>query len=83
MEIPGFKLGFSRSCCHAIVPGVLVCVHMYMSYVCVYKCVCMYMYKHVYMYIYACAYVYVYVCMYVHVYMCVYAYLCIDCESHW
>jgi len=44
----GVKSGFSRSYCSAVVPGVLVCVHMYMLYVCVYICVCMCVYEHVY-----------------------------------
>ena len=75
------KLGFSRSRCRAVVPGVLVRVHMYALYVCVYVCVYMYVYRHVHMYVYECVCVYVYVCMYIHVYMCVHAYLCIDGES--
>jgi len=80
-ELFGVKAGFSRNRCHAVVPGVLACVHMYMLYVCVYICVCMDVCRHVYMHVYACVYVYVYICMYIHVYMYVYAYLCIDCES--
>jgi len=46
--------GSSRVRCRAVVPGVLPCVHMYISYVCVYICVCVYVRGHVYMYTYAC-----------------------------
>ena len=56
--------GISRTCCCAVVPGVLVCVQMYKLYMCVYIRVCMYVYKHVYMYIYACVYVPVHTCVY-------------------
>jgi len=70
-----------RARCRAIVPGVLMCVHMYILYVCVYICVCVHVCGHVYMYVNACVYVYVYVCVYTYVYVYVYAYLCIDCGS--
>ena len=33
VELPGFKSGFSCSRCHAVVPGMLTCVHINMSYV--------------------------------------------------
>ena len=74
-----------RGRCRAIVPGVLVYVHIYILYVCAHTCVCVYMCGHVYMYIYACVCVYVYVCIYVHVYVYVYvyAYLCTDCGSRY
>jgi len=75
--------GSSRVRCHAVVPGVLACVHMYILYVCVYICVCVYVCGHVYMYIYACVCVFVHLCVYTHVYVYVYAYLCIDCESQY
>ena len=81
VELLVVKLGFSRSRCRAVVPGVLVRVHMYTLNVCLYVCVYMYVYRHVHMYVYECVCVYVYVCMYIHVYMCMYAYLCIDGES--
>jgi len=71
----------SRVRCHAVVPGVLACVHVYILYVCVYICVCVYVCGHVYMYIYACVYVFVHLCVYTHVYVYVYAYLCMDCGS--
>jgi len=53
-----------RGRCHAVVPGVLVCVHVYMLYVCVYICVC----------VYVCMCVDMYICIYMHV--CMYMYLC-------
>jgi len=67
----------------AVVPGVLVFVHMCVLYVCVYICVCVYVCGHVYMYAYACVYVFVYVCVYTHVYVYVYAYLYINCGSQY
>jgi len=69
--------------CRAVIPGVLACVHMYISYVCVCMCVCVYVCGHVYMYIYACVYVFVHLCVYAHVCVNVYAYLCIGCGSQY
>ena len=63
--------------------GVFACVHVYILYLCVYKCVCVYVCGHVYMYIDACVYVFVHLCVYTHVYVYVYAYLCIDCGSQY
>jgi len=71
VELSGFKSGFSCSHFHAVVPGVLACVHIYvhiyMSYVCVYICVCMYMYKTC-IYAYKCMCICICICM--HVYTC-------------
>ena len=69
--------------CRAVVPGVLARVHVYILYVLVYICVCVYVCGHVYMYIYACVYVFVHLCVYTHVYLYVYAYLCIGCGSQY
>jgi len=43
-ELLGVKSGFPRSRCCAVISDVLACVHMYMLYVCVYICACMYVY---------------------------------------
>jgi len=73
--------GSSCVCCQAVVPGVLACVHMYILYVCVYICVCVYACGHVHIFIYACVYVLVHLCVYTRVNVYVYAYWCIDCVS--
>jgi len=68
----------SRVYCRAVVPGVLVCVHMYSLYVCVYIRVCVYVCGHVYIYIFACVYVHVYVCV-----TCVCVCVCIFVNRLW
>ena len=74
----GVKSGFSRSRCHAVVPGVLACGHMYILYVFVYICVCGYVCRggHVYMYIYMhlCMYMYKYV--FIHTCICMCMHIC-------
>jgi len=71
-----FYNGSSRVRCHAVVPGVLACVHMYILYVCVYMCMCVCMRTCIYVYIcmriYICTSMRLYTCVCVCVCVCVF-----------
>jgi len=74
--------GSLRVRCCVVVPGVLACVHMYILYVCVYICVCVYVYGHVYTMI--CIYMHVCrICTSMRLYTCVCVCVCIFVHRLW
>ena len=80
------KLPWSATtpCTFAAAPSFQACLrafHMYILYVYVHICVCVYVCGHAYLYVYACVYVFVHLCVHTHVYVYVCAYLYIDCGS--
>jgi len=64
----------------AVVPGLLACVHMYILYVCVYICVCVYVCGHVHIeYICMC----VCICTSMRLYTCICVCVCIFVHRLW
>ena len=64
------KIPPKQAACHIYI----LCVYMYILYICIH----VYMYICIYVYMYMYIYVYVYICKYEYVYICIYAYICIN-----
>ena len=57
--------------------GLLQSWSSFMSYICIYIYICIYVYMYIciYVYMYICIYVYMYICIYVYMYICIYVYM--------